>query len=85
MGIWNCNICDYICPPYRCYTSSCYNNLCENCFNIYRNNLTNYIINNDLQEVIPAEFWEYNLETDSYLCKECVKVKIEKRKELEFE
>ena len=86
MGIWNCNICDYTCPPYRCDTSSCFNNLCDSCFRIYNKNLTNYIIDNDLEEVIPRKFWAYiEDEPNSYLCKECVKIKIEKRKELEFE
>lgn len=78
MGIWNCNICDYICPPHRCHTSSCYNNLCDSCFRIYKNNLKNYIINNNLEDIIEDK-------PDNYLCKECIRIKIEKRKELEFE
>lgn len=85
MGIWYCNICDYICPKYRCNTNFCYNNLCNNCFRIYKNNLRNYIINKNLKSIIPKEIWDNEEEFNSYLCKEYVQIKIQKRKQLEFE
>jgi len=91
MGVWYCDVCDSIMPDHRCYTGNCHNNLCNGCFSTYVKNLRNYITNEELENSIPEVFWhdeytdDHGYYRNSYLCKECVKLKIQKRKEiLEF-